>query len=70
MIVLIYVDDLVIVGNDLSTVQKFKEYLSRCFHMKDLKTLKFFLGFEVARTAEGLFLCQHKYVLDVISDIS
>ena len=34
--VLVYVDDLIIFGNDGTVVQQFKDYLSRCFHMKDL----------------------------------
>ena len=66
---LIYVDDLIISGNDISAVHKFKSYLSRCFHMKDLGKLKFFLGIEVARNSDGIFLCQRKYALDVISEV-
>ena len=34
--------------------------------MKDLGKLKYFLGIEVAQNSEGLFLCQQKYVLDII----
>ena len=49
-------------------VQQFKDYLSRCFHMKDLGKLKYFLGIEVARNSDGIFLCQRKYTLDIISE--
>ena len=31
-----YVDDLIISGNDASAVDHFKAYLHECFHMKDL----------------------------------
>lgn len=34
--VLVYVDDLILVSNDLSMMMKFKSYLSDCFKMKDL----------------------------------
>ena len=44
---LIYVDDLLICGSDAYMLQKFKDYLSRCFSMKDLGKLKYFLGIEV-----------------------
>ena len=64
--VLVYVDDLIISGNDSATLCTFKAYLSDCFKMKDLGPLKYFLGIEVARSSAGLFLCQRKYTLDII----
>ena len=66
--VLIYVDDLVIVGSDLDMVEKFKVHLSKCFKMKDLGKLKYFLGIEIARGPEGMFLSQRKYAIDIISE--
>ncbi|KAG7558923.1 Ribonuclease H-like superfamily [Arabidopsis thaliana x Arabidopsis arenosa] len=66
--VIVYVDDLVICGNDASVIAKFKAYLSQCFKMKDLGPLKYFLGIEVARNPEGIFLSQRKYCLDVIEE--
>ncbi|GJT91840.1 retrovirus-related pol polyprotein from transposon RE2 [Tanacetum coccineum] len=47
--VLVYVDGLIISGNDSKAITQFKTYLSDCFHMKDLGNLKYFLGVEVAR---------------------
>ncbi|KAJ9546293.1 hypothetical protein OSB04_018836 [Centaurea solstitialis] len=67
--ILVYVDDLLISGNDTATISSFKSYLSRCFHMKDLGVLKYFLGIEVARNPTGLFLCQRKYALDIIYEV-
>ncbi|GAA0145496.1 transmembrane signal receptor [Lithospermum erythrorhizon] len=65
---LVYVDDLIVDGNSSSAVSSFKEYLGRCFHMKYLGILKYFLGIEVARGSEGLFLSQDKYTFDMISE--
>nr|KYP43239.1 hypothetical protein KK1_035331 [Cajanus cajan] len=65
---LVYVDDLIVGGNDSTAIQRFKSYLSQCFHMKDLGKLKYFLGVEVARSQRGLFLCQRKYALDIITE--
>lgn len=59
--ILIYVNDLLITGNSLSSIIKFKAY-----HMKDLGTLKYFLGLEVACNLTNIFLCQRKYTLEII----
>ncbi|GAA0161953.1 hypothetical protein LIER_18152 [Lithospermum erythrorhizon] len=66
--VLVYVDDLIVSGNNSVVLVQFNGYLSSCFHMKDLGVLKYFLGVEVARSPEGMYLCQHKYALDNISE--
>jgi len=66
--VIVYVDDLVICGNYASVIAKFKAYLNKFFKMKDLGHLKYFLGIEVARSPEGIFLSQRKYCLDVIEE--
>lgn len=66
--VLIYVDDLLICGNDGYMLQKFKEYLGKCISMKDLRKLNYFLGIEVSRGLEIIFLYQRKYILYIIID--
>lgn len=38
--------------------------------MKDLGGLKYFIGIEVARLKEGLYLSQRKYVFDLLSKIA
>ncbi|CAM8896088.1 unnamed protein product [Rhodiola kirilowii] len=55
-------------GNNTSALNSFKAYLSQCFKMKDLGTLKYFLGLEVARNKEGFYVCHRKYALDIISE--
>ena len=67
--VLVYVDDIIVVGNDSAAIQIFKAYLSDCFNMKDLGVLKYFLGVEIARSLKGFYLCQMKYALDIISEV-
>ncbi|KAJ4808040.1 Retroelement pol polyprotein-like [Rhynchospora pubera] len=66
--ILVYVDDLVVAGNDSDAVREFKQYMSKLFHMKDLGVLKYFLGIEIARGPTGLFLCQRKYALDMLAE--
>jgi len=51
MVLLIYMDDIVLTGNDPKLCTDFKENLDKCFHIKDLGTLKYFLGIEVTRNS-------------------
>ncbi|PNY03100.1 retrovirus-related Pol polyprotein from transposon TNT 1-94 [Trifolium pratense] len=67
-IILVYVDDLVLGGTDSNEIQNIKALLDEKFSIKDLGYLKYFLGFEVARTQAGISLCQRKYALDLIQD--
>ena len=65
---LIYVDDLVLTSSSPVRCCTFKHYLHQCFKLKNLGPLKYFLGIEVARSPHGLFLCQRKYALDILSE--
>jgi len=66
-LVLVYVDDLLVAGNDLSVISKLKSFLAQTFKIKDLGTLKYFLGLEVANSPAGIFH-QRKYALDILTD--
>ncbi|BBH08684.1 ABC-2 type transporter family protein [Prunus dulcis] len=65
---IIYVDDMIITGNDKQEISQLQDYLATEFEMKDLGGLKYFLGIEVARSQQGIFLSQRKYVLDLLTD--
>lgn len=58
---LVYVNDIILAGNNADQCEQFKSYLNQCFHIKDLGKLKYFLGIEVVRSPKGLFLNQRKY---------
>jgi len=68
IVVLVYVDDLIISGDNHEAIIKCKAYLHNCFHMKDLGILKYFLGVEVVQSSAGIFLCQRKYALEIIAE--
>ena len=55
---LVYIDDIIITGCNVGVVQTFIKLLSQCFSLKDLGTLSYFLGVEVASHTHGLFLSQ------------
>jgi hypothetical protein len=66
----VYVNDIIISGSDSTGIADLKRYLGQRFHTKDLGTLHYFLGIEVARSSQGLYLSQRKYVLDLFSETS
>ncbi|XP_020221109.1 uncharacterized protein LOC109803848 [Cajanus cajan] len=65
---LVYVDDIVLAGNNLLEIQRITKLLNDTFKIKDLGDLKYFLGFEIARNKSGIHISQRKYVLDILSD--
>lgn len=67
---LIYVDDdIIITSNHIFGVCHIINGLSNRFSVKDLGTLHFFLGVEVLRTTNGIFLSQQKYIMDLLHDV-
>lgn len=67
MWLLVFVDGILLAENDLEVWLDFKGYLKKCFHIKDLGVLNYFLRIEVVRLQQEIFLCQRKYALDIIS---
>jgi hypothetical protein len=68
IVLIVYVDDIIISGSDSTDIADLKTYLSKHFHTKDLGALRYFLGIEVARSSQGIFLSQRKYILDLLSE--
>lgn len=66
----LYVDDLIIIGNDLGYITHLIAQLNFLFEMKNLGRLHHFLGIKVNRTCTGLFLSQTKYAKDLLSKMS
>ncbi|CAN6677420.1 unnamed protein product [Malus baccata var. baccata] len=61
-------NDMVVTGNDPEERAAFQRYLSTEFEMKDLGSLKCFLGIEVSRNSFGIFLSQRKYIIDLLHE--
>ena len=56
MALIIYVDDMIITGNDDEEIIDLQKHLANEFEMKNLGGLKYFLGIEGARLKQGIFL--------------
>ncbi|WVZ55593.1 hypothetical protein U9M48_006233 [Paspalum notatum var. saurae] len=64
----LYVDDIIIIGDDTLEIERLKKNLSKEFEVKDLGQLRYFLGIEIARSPKGIVLSQRKYVLDLLNE--
>ena len=65
---IVYVDDIVITGNDQDGIQILKQHLFSHFQTKDLGKLKYFLSIEIAQSNSGVVIFQIKYTLDILTD--
>ncbi|GJU46289.1 ribonuclease H-like domain-containing protein [Tanacetum coccineum] len=65
---LVYVDDIVIIGNNDKEIDEFKKFLSSKFLIKDLGKLKYFLGIEILENDKGLCMTQRKYCLELLHE--
>ena len=65
---LVYVDDILLTGNDEPYITYLKGMLDTRFKLKDLGPVQYFLGIEVARSKIGIALNQRKYALDILQD--
>ena len=69
ILLLLYVNDIIITGDDLSGIQELKDFLSQQFEMKDLGHLSYFLGLEITHSTNGLYITQAKYASDLLSRV-
>ncbi|KAK2966198.1 hypothetical protein RJ640_008764 [Escallonia rubra] len=68
LVVLIYVNDVIITGNDIARIHRLKSYLDQKFYIKDLGKILYFLGIEVACSPSSIVICQRKYALDILEE--
>ncbi|RVW33283.1 Retrovirus-related Pol polyprotein from transposon RE1 [Vitis vinifera] len=64
---LLYVDDIIVTGNNPSLLDSFTRKLHSEFATKDLGSLSYFLGLEASPTPDGLFISQLKYARDILT---
>jgi hypothetical protein len=69
-LLLLYVDDMIITGDDPDYITFVKAHLSDQFLMFDLGSLRYFLGIEISSTLEGFFLSREKYIQDLLDRAS
>lgn len=65
---LVDVDDIIITEADISLIETLQSLLNTRFLLKDLGSLKFFLGLEIARSSTGICLSQRHYTLSLLEE--
>ncbi|GJU55697.1 retrotransposon protein, putative, ty1-copia subclass [Tanacetum coccineum] len=65
---ILYVDDILIMGNNIPMLQDVKSYLGRCFAMKDLGEAAYILGIKIYRDRSWrlINLCQSTYIKKIL----
>ena len=66
LLLVLYVDDLIIIGSTTSIIDSVKSTLQDIFSMIDLGLLHCFLGIEIQQSSSGITLSQPKYALDLL----
>ncbi|KAM1554065.1 hypothetical protein COP1_006744 [Malus domestica] len=66
VILLLYVDDIILSGDNSDQIQCVISQLTTEFDMKDLGILHFFLGLQIEYQSQGLFVHQSKYVKELL----
>lgn len=61
----VYVEDILLTGNDTSFIQRFKAHLHKVFSIKDLGRMHFFLGLDLD---EGTVLSQRKFTKELLHE--
>ncbi|GKV03630.1 hypothetical protein SLEP1_g15904 [Rubroshorea leprosula] len=66
LLISLYVDDLLITGSNLQSLQYFKFEMMKEFEMSDLGQMSYFLGMEITQMDGGIFVSYQKYALNVL----
>lgn len=68
VIVVVYVDDILITGDDDDEISSLKGFLDDQFRIKDLGQISFFLGLEFNYVNNGMIIHQSKYIKDLLDE--
>jgi Reverse transcriptase (RNA-dependent DNA polymerase) len=66
ILVQIYVDDIVFGSTNEKLCEKFSSLMSNKYEMSMMGELSFFLGLQIQQKVDGIFICQSKYVKELL----
>nr|GEU62343.1 uncharacterized mitochondrial protein AtMg00810-like [Tanacetum cinerariifolium] len=65
----VYVDDIIVTGNNKGTIDKIICQRGFAFALKDLRLLNYFLCIEIVPHMSGILLSQKKYILELLQSV-
>ncbi|KAJ9561084.1 hypothetical protein OSB04_006244 [Centaurea solstitialis] len=63
---LVYVDDIILTGNNQGAIDNVVHHLGRTFPVQDMGKLSYFLGIEIVSQGADILLSQQKYILELL----
>ncbi|GJT23464.1 putative ribonuclease H-like domain-containing protein [Tanacetum coccineum] len=70
LLVQVYVDDIIFGSTKKKLCIEFKKLMHNKFQMSSMGELTFFLGLQVIQKDDGIFICQDKYVDEILKKFS
>jgi uncharacterized membrane protein YciS (DUF1049 family) len=66
LIVQVYVDDIIFGATNEIMCEEFSNLMQSEFEMSMMGELRFFLGLQIKQLEDGIFICQEKYIKDLL----
>lgn len=70
MIVAIYIDDIILTGDDISAIEALKAHLHQVSSIKDLRDLHYFLDMEISLVQQGIIMTHKKFTKELLASSS
>jgi hypothetical protein len=57
LIISLYINDLIVTGNNAHQVEEFKQKMMQAFEMTDLGLITYFIGMKIKQSNNEIFIC-------------
>ncbi len=57
---------MLVIGNNSTQIDAFKQDMMKMFEMTDLGEMAYFLGIEIKQAQNEIFICQKKYLKEIL----
>lgn len=68
LVLIIYIDNILLTGNNKNEIQAVKQFLNTEFTIRDLGEVDYFLSIQLIHTKDGVGVSQRKYIRDILQE--